>query len=433
MFNFKKVVCMFSVIYSASCFAHADPELSAASQLAKEGRPSSYLHCLSDHGYVPLRAEQRKLERSLMQKMKPQLTDYSKGSLNESVLNFLQQKISFIPTELKELSSYNKMGERAYIASDAQQEIFIRVFTSMGEEEIIEDPDYTEAYRKRDGYFARALSGNDLMQSLNLTSAKIQDLLAVGRCQENGIEYYLIAGFNVPGKTISEHLSNIFKFPKGSEDRAKEIAVVKRALEKLGAALAEIHSRQAVPQKMNAEIISAFQRRADKKLKSYQNAGGDQVEKIKAVLDRQIAALAASDANLTYYHGSANLKKFFYEPSTDQLSMIDLYEASPSIGQNGEPLGLFSSHDICSPIRDIYVETFQYEGQESNPELREELSKAFMQAYRDRVGNLFAPAFYELEKSLRMMELLPHSLNPGNDLYKQKCLEMCNRHFYQNL
>jgi len=400
-----------------------------ATILSKAARPLSLLHCLSDHGYTPLRAEQRMTERQVLARIRDGLTDYSQGTLHESVENFLQQALSFHPTSMTEVASKRSL-EATFIATDSQRELYIRVFCSTKEKEEIPNPDYSKAYATRDTHFVRQLAGANLMHSLRLTCARAQEHLAVGLCKIDGNNYYLIAGPNLPGKDMDSLHAEIFKHPKESGERAKAISLFKRALEKLAITLGEMHSFKATPQKITPEILSAFQTRIDSKLKAYQKAGGDQLERIKAVMEKQMAELSASQAYLTYYHGTANLRKFFYNAETDTLMMKDLCETHPSMGLKDEPLGLFAGHDIASPLQDILFETLLHESEEST--LSEELCETFNAIYRKTVGNFFQPGLCQIERSLRRLEKYPGCLNPGDDPFKKKSLELCNRLFIQD-
>lgn len=397
-----------------------------ATTLSKEARSKTFLHCLSDHGCIPLRAEQRTRERQILQLVRESLTDYSQENVRKSVENFLLNSLSFRPISMVEIKA-DKPKEAIFIASNNDQELYIYVFCSDNEKEEIPSPDFSKAYKTRDSHFIRQLAAADLMRSLHLSAAVPQEHLSAGFCKIDGSNYYLVAGPNLPGKNMSLLHADIFKYPKGSEERAKAIKVFKRALTNLAVTLGEMHSINATPQQMTPEILSAFQERIDSKLKTYQAAGGDQGDKIRAVLENQLAELAKGQVSLTYYHGCANLNKFFYDEQNDKLIMKEIYEAHPSMGLNGEPLGLFAGHDIVSPLENILFETLRLG--EDDSVLADELCETFTQTYRKTVGVHYQPALFEMEKLLRRIERYSGCLNHGDDPFKKKCLKFCNELF----
>jgi hypothetical protein len=52
-----------------------------------------------------------------------------------------------------------------------------------------------------------------------------------------------------------------------------------------------------------------------------------------------------------------------------------------------------------------------------------------MHAYRKTVGDFYQPTLFEIERSLRRLERYPSCLAPGDDLFKKKCLILCNELF----
>lgn len=405
---------------------YAKEAVQQATALAIEGRPQTYLHCLSDHGRSPQRAAQRRAERQALTRIKEGLLNYSKGSLEESLNNFLLQTLAFCPTSVIEIPSA-RSKETTFIVTDGKRELYIRVFCSDKEMEAIPDRDFSQAYNTRDTHFIRQLAAVDLMRTLHLSTAQHQEHLAIGQCTVGGSDYYLVAGPNLPGRDMQSLHAEIFKHPKDSQERADAIAVFKRALTKLAITLGEIHSISATPQEITPDILQAFQSRIDLKLEAYQAAGGSQAKKIRTIVERQLDELAKSQAFLTYHHGSANLKKFFYDVTSDTLAMKELYEAHPSMGKKGEPLGLFAGHDINSPLEDIIFETLRLDEEPST--LTKELCETFNATYRKTVGTFYQPALVQIEQSLRRLERYPGCLNPENDLFKRKSLSICNQLF----
>lgn len=420
---------LLSMVSASLLCASPAEEVQQATVLAIEGRPASYLHALSDHGFASLRAEQRQHERSVLKRVREQLTDYSQGNLRESVTYFLQQTLDVSPVSMVEIPS-KRPKETTFIAFDGQQEFYIRVFASEKEKEEITPLDTSKAYRARDSHFIRQLTAADLMKSLQLTHALPLEPLAVGFCTIEDSYHYFVAGVNVPGKNLQLLHAEIFKHPEGSEQRAHAISIFKCALTNLAITLGTMHSKNATPIKLTPEALSAFQTRINAKLKACQEAGETEeyIENIRKVVQRQLVALAESSSYLTYYHGYAMLKKFFYDEESDKIAMKELYAAHSSMGRNGEPLGCFAGHDVHSVLEEIRFETLRFEGG-TPASLTEELCETFLTAYRHTVGDFEQPALLQLEQSLRRLERYPGSLSQTDDPVKQKSLALCRQLF----
>lgn len=416
--NLKSVcVCLVALAFSVSHLNAANEAETVVhvSQLAVQARPQSELYSLSEHGFAPLKEEQKGLERDVMERIRAELTDYSKGSLRQSVENFLAQTLNFVPTSMQESVS-KRPRESTFIATDGQRELYIRVFGS--------EKGY--AGKTRESYFVRQLSGALVYEALGLPQVVYLKPLAVGFCQDDAGYYYFVAGENLPGKSLQQLHREIFKYPKTSTERAHATEVFKRALVRLGKALGTMHAKNALATKITPEMLTAFEARIDRKLKAYEKAGGDQVEKMRAGLNKQMAALSNRKAYLTYHHGSANLKKFFYDEATDTLGLKELYESHASMGQEGQPLGFFAGHDVNSPMIDILFEALRFE-EPSN--LTAELIFTFSRAYENAAAGHFQPALIHLEQSLRTLEKYTSCLADKDEAYKQRCLNLCDRYF----
>lgn len=411
-------VCLMALVFSISHLsaAHSEEIVARVTELAIPARPQSELHSLSEHGFEPLRGEQKGLEREVMERVRAELTDYSKGTLRESVEHFLVQTLDFIPTSMQESIS-KRPRESTFIASDGHKELYIRVF---GAERV-------DAGKTRASHFVRQLAGAKFYEELGLPQVVYLKHLAAGFCQDDTGYYYFVAGLNPPGKNLQQLHAEIFKTPRLSAERAHATEVFKRALARLGCALGAMHSKNAVAIKLTPEMLAAFQARIDRKLKAYAKAGGDRVENIRMVLSKQMAELSASNAYLTYHHGSANLKKFFYDEESDTLALKELYESHVSMGQDGQPLGLFAGHDVNSLLNDIVFERLHFEEGASN--VTEELMRTFGMAYHHVAKDSFQPALIQLEQSFRILEKYTSSLTAKDDAYKQKCLKLCDQYF----
>lgn len=392
-------------------------------ELAIQARPKSYLYSLSDHGFTSLRSEQRRLEREALTRVREALTDYSKGTVRESVKNFLMRALSFPPIEMVESVS-GRDKESTFIVSDGDHDLYVRVFCSDKEKDPIPALDDSKAYNTRDSHFIRQLAAADLMHRLHLVHVRSQKHLSAGFAQIEGDFYYFVAGPDLPGKNMQQMHTEIFK----SKERARATHVMQQALARLGNALGAIHAKNAVEMAVTPEMLMAFESRMEAKLKAYQRMGGEKVESIKAMLNKQLENLAKGHVYLTYCHGSANLKKFFYDEISDTLAMKELYEAHASIGQEGEPVGLFAGHDFISLHEELFFETHLL-AKENASSLTHALLGAFTKAYHAAVGDFNQPALQEIERSLKMLERYTDCLQAPEDALNKISLKYCVEYF----
>lgn len=429
----KSCMLLATFLSTASLSANsAHAIVSHVTTLAKEARPSTHLHALSDHGYIDLRAEQRAHEREVLNHTRPFLPQYSEVTLRESVKQFLIHQLKFPPVSILEFPS-KRSKETTFIASDGRQEMYVRVFCSDKEKEAIIHPDLSKAYRARDSHFLRQLAAGHFFQSLNLSQLHPLKHLAVGYALLDGSYYYFVAGHNPVGDNLQVLYEDIFKAPKASTKQHRAIKRFKKGLVKLAITLGEIHSKNTVPIEMSPEILLGFQTRIDAKLQAYVQAGGDDVEKIRAALQKQLEVLASSKTSLSYYHGCTLLKKFFYDENSDTLSAKELYEAHSCIGRQDEPLGLFLGHDIHTPLEEMRFIAIRFE--EESP-LVEECCTLFKETYLQTVKEAYQPALSDLEQLLRRLEHYPQCLKkdekatPSEITFKERGLALCNKLFF---
>lgn len=431
--NFNFFCMMLSTLLFASPLTanSAHETVRHVTTLSKEARPSNYLYALSDHGYTLLRAEQRAHEREVLIRVRKLLPDYSEATLRESVKQFLIHQLKFPSVSMIEFPS-KRPKETTFIASDGKKEMYVRVFCSDKEHEALVHPDFSKAYRTRDSHFLRQLAAGELFQSLHLSQLHTLKHLAVGYCQLDGSYYYFVAGHNPPGDSMQLLYKDIFNAPKASNQQLRAIHRFKKALVKLAITLGEIHSKNVTPIEVTPEILLSFQSRIDAKLEAYTQAGGQHTERIRSVLQRQLEELGYSKTSLTYYHGCALLKKFFYDDNSDKLSLKELYEAHSCVGREGQPVGLFLGHDIHSPLEEMRFEALHFEEESA---IAEELCELFEETYRKTVGEFYQPALSQLEQSLRRLERYPECLKGGEerkdneDIFKKRCLALCNKLF----
>lgn len=411
----KSVFCLLALGIAGNLnAAHHTPHktVERVTEIAVQARPKSYLHGLSDHGFTPLSSEQRDLERAAMTRAREVLTDYSKGTVRESVKNFLMKALFFPPLEMVEsVSAEDK--ESTFIVSDGDHDLYVRVFCSDKEKD-----------NTRDSRFIRQFAAADFMHRLHLPHVRFQKHLSAGFAQIGGEFYYFAAGPDLPGKNMQQMHAEIFK----GKEKARATHVMQQALARLGSALGAMHAKNAVEMKVTPEIFLAFESRIEAKLKAYQRMGGENVEGMKALLNKQLEDLARGHVYLTYCHGGAHLKKFFYDETCDTLAMKELYEAHASIGQAGEPVGLFAGHDFISLHEDLFFETHLL-AKTGPSSLAHTLLSTFTKAYHAAVGDFNQPALQEIEKSLSMLERYTACLKTPEDALSKISSKYCIEYF----
>lgn len=418
-------------VFSFAGYLSAEPtareKVEQVTELVIQARPQSLFQSFSDHYHTAFRTEQRSLEREVMEQIRENLTDYSKGTLRESVEHFLQQTLFFTPTSMTKMVAKG-LNEEIFIASDGEKELYIRAFGSDKPLKGIPHPN-SRAYRIA-SHFLRQLADGDLYKRLHLTHIRHLEHLAVGYCQTQDSYYYLVAGPNLPGKSMQQLHAEIFQHPEGSEERAHAIEIFKRALVRLGGMLGEMHAKLTTPVTITPEILASYQARIDSTLKAYQEAGGDdQFRKyIEETFRREMKKVSGKDAYLTYYLRSSNLKKFFYDEKTDTLGLKELYESHTSMGQEGQPVGLFIGRDAHSPLEDMLFKTLRFEG-EGDWTLGAELHRTFFAAYRGAVGDVYQPNLDQLERSLRMLEKFTAAYLRADNRFKAASLKVCGDYF----
>ncbi|MGE3953956.1 MAG: phosphotransferase [Parachlamydiales bacterium] len=199
--------------------------------------------------------------------------------------------------------------------------------------------------------FASELSASDLLGHLHLQQARVPALKAIGRAGE----YSLLAYEYLPGEPVTTLIHRV-----GEErliDRREEaLGVAKRAVERIGGALAELHSAKM---EITVERAPYFAEREEKILSRFllaleRQPGRLSPKRCEALFRSYQQALASRPSCHTYAHLECHMANWLFDAPSDQLSMIDLQTLHYSIGEGGRPLG--------SPWIDYLIVYFNLEG-----------------------------------------------------------------------
>lgn len=197
------------------------------------------------------------------------------------------------------------------------------------------------------GHFKKELAGFEFLSQLQLKKSRFARLKGVGKCVVDGKCYGVIAMSYEKGVNIQTTLFHIARLPQGSLERLLALKTVQKAVEKLGAALAELHQvRVQKNMPLHVGIFEQMKIAADKL--ALEAARGNVVIDIP-LLQSYVTFLMSQLKNLkttrTIAHGDAHLGNFLYDEQSQRIAMVDYAQISRSINQAGDP--------IDNPTRDI--------------------------------------------------------------------------------
>ncbi|MFC1843070.1 phosphotransferase family protein [Candidatus Dependentiae bacterium] len=190
------------------------------------------------------------------------------------------------------------------------------------------------------GHFIKEIAGFQITSTMKGEKFHLISIKAIGKCKIDGKEYGLLAISPAAGISLQGLLTKLFFMPKGSVERVNMLLVVKRAFEKLGAALAEFHNIRV---QKNVPLHSAVMKRARRHFKSTieQLKDGDygvDSQDLQKYFDDLAGRMEKVKTTRSIVHGDANLGNYLYDQKTDTLSLVDYYALHRVADQEGNPI-----------------------------------------------------------------------------------------------
>ncbi len=211
---------------------------------------------------------------------------------------------------------------------------------------------YSEGQR-----LASELSASDLLAQLQLKEARVPALSAIGRASTAEGHYSLLAYEYLPGEPVTRLMQRVSE-SRLPEDRTAALEVACLAMQRIGSALAELHSARV---EVSSELAPYFASKEERILSGILPFLEGQPDKIgissrafERLFRRQQQARSKVACCHTYAHLECHMANWLYEEKSDSLSMIDLQTLHYSVGEGGRPL--------ASPWVDYLIVYFNLEG-----------------------------------------------------------------------
>jgi len=188
--------------------------------------------------------------------------------------------------------------------------------------------------------FIKELSGFQIASTIKGEKFQLINLQAIGKAIIDQKPYGLLAISPAPGVNIQDLLIKMFHQDYGTKQRAQAFGIFKKALEKLGIALSELHH---IRTQRNKQIHASEIEYGRKQLKDMiklldQEKHGINPQELQKCFDFLVDQMKNIKVTRSMVHGDPHLGNFMYDSKGGTLFMIDLAELSRTLDQEGNPI-----------------------------------------------------------------------------------------------
>lgn len=246
---------------------------------------------------------------------------------------------------------------------------------------IVQAVQVEETDRWRHQHYLLAIA---MFKTLGLKQSECPEIIGFERVGAGSEMFDLVAIKPCPGKTLQEH------FPDG-----------KRALERFGKALAELHAsklnKKGIVGGSYLEIDALWTERFSNLLQSKPDWLPEDEKKIAQRLREISAKIDPRTSLVGILHGDPIPTNILYDPTSDRLTFIDMEWMAQSFDASGNPIGSIAQD--YSKARES-LRSFGYLTGISQNVFHQWIN-IFSDAYRSLIGNV-----YPLESQLRYYSTL---------------------------
>lgn len=202
---------------------------------------------------------------------------------------------------------------------------------------------FLKVYKKQPSVFLEELSALTHIESLPLKNSSPAHLLTVGQIEVENEKYPVLVETAAPGKSIEHFLEKVHNAPLDSQERTDAFNEALHILNKLGSALAELHTIQKAPKMFfSPSLLHLVKYEVDQfcqKIKQHPIDGIEEEQLLSyfSFLHKEFEQEAFEPG---YVHGDAYFSNFFYDNKVNQVTMIDFTLTNYSINSEGSPIGI---------------------------------------------------------------------------------------------
>ncbi|MFC1841486.1 phosphotransferase [Candidatus Dependentiae bacterium] len=226
--------------------------------------------------------------------------------------------------------------------------------------------------------FIKEIAGFDIVSTMQGKNFHLISVKAIGKCNIDGEKYGLLAFSPAVGANMQELVIKMLRMQKESKERANVLRIAKRALEKLGAALAEFHrirTEKSVP--LHPAVIKHARHHLKLTIDRLEHEDhGIEIQDLQNYFDNLAQRMKKIKTTRSIIHRDANLGNFLYDEKTDTLSMVDYNELYHTVDQEGNPIW-HAAFDFMT-VLDIIATNKKYGLTEKEYNT---LNKAFIKGY----------------------------------------------------
>ncbi len=268
------------------------------------------------------------------------LKDYNNDSFEASLHAFIEEHFQIPPSEVT-IVDYHRN------ATSPERTLIFFVYNSSKKLVTI-----IKAFHERMS-FVKGFSSLWMLYNLNLKFSTTVAPLGIGKTMKNGKPIYLLAESVAPGKTIQEVIFDLKK--TRGEERKQQFLIVKTAIGRLAQAIAELHFKpfeKTGVKPFRSEGLASLAPICDplpmeNLIKHEVSIDFKVINEFLKDLDKCITLFLPEKV---FAHGDLNWVNVFYEPTTNQLTFIDLITFHRCIDKNGEPAAPY-----YTALRDFYT------------------------------------------------------------------------------
>lgn len=290
--------------------------------------------------------------KDFIKKIEELLIDYTTDNdIKKTIIKFLQKTIGqkFDDFNIKQIDSSPQKGlsgNKLFLIRDAKNDLKFVV-------KIFEKP-----FEPNETGFLSELSGFQLASTIHGKNFNLISALAIGKCVINKNQYGLLVMSAANGISIADlmlklmlylEVRNHFEFGSVFNTEIKEtFCLLKRAIEKLGIALAELHQiRKIDTKKSHPEAISKEEKFIKNAIEMLNKGNyGIDLNILKKYFESLLNRLKNIETTYSIIHGDTNFGNFIYDKKTDSLSLVDLASIGLSVDQNGNPIQNAASDSV---------------------------------------------------------------------------------------
>ncbi len=204
---------------------------------------------------------------------------------------------------------------------------------------------YVKIMQKDPREFFDEILGIYLLDNLKYCKLQGIEILALGKYEDKKSKTFhvMIAESVAPGKLIEDYIHEAIKLKAGSEERKEAFFEIAKIMKIFGKALADFHTKkQTTNQGLHPQYEKSFFtlcQQVTNLLDKYPQKGltsGD----LWHLYQTHLSRLKVKKLNWSFTHGDSNLGNFFFDNDTNEITVIDLPTAKPSIGKDLHPIGI---------------------------------------------------------------------------------------------